>query len=128
MGGNLVATLLVNDLCVYAALAAGAHAWTMRETAATRAAAVARLDAELAAARLELLRWQMRPEVLFGALDRIAALAAEHPDRADELTGRLGELLRLMLRPAAEGRRDRPVDVELSEAYHEVETAARSVA
>ena len=126
MDGNLVAATLVNDLCVYAAIAAAAHAWTVREAVASRRAAAARLDGELAAARLELLRWSIRPEILFGAIDRIAALAAEDPERADELTGRLGELLRLML-----DSRDRDAQaspVELSDAYLQVESAVRSVA
>jgi LytS/YehU family sensor histidine kinase len=95
--GNLTATVLVNDLCVYAALAVGAHAWTVRGAAAERRAEADRLDADLAAARLELVRWRLRPELVYQALDRIGRLSESSPDDADELTGRLGELLRLIL-------------------------------
>ena len=91
MNGSLVATLLLSSAMVYAALAAGAHAWTIRVVAAERQAATARLEGELAAARLELLRWQLRPELLFGALQRIGELAGTDcrpGGRADRPPGR----------------------------------------
>ena len=99
---NLVATVLVSDISVYAALTAAGHAWVVRRLAAEQRAATATLQAELAATRLDLLRWRLRPEFLFRALDRIGMLAVTDPARADELTGRLGELLRLLL-PSRDG-------------------------
>ncbi len=125
MNGALVATLLLSSATVYAAVAAGAHAWTIRVAAAERGATAARLEGELAAARLELLRWQLRPELLFGALERIGRLADTDTERADELTGSLGELLRLMLQS---GRTDLvPLDreIQLVLAYHAVDSAVR---
>ena len=94
---NLVATVLVADLSVYAAVAAAGHAWVVRRLAAEHRVAAATLQAELAATRLDLLRWRLRPDFLFRALARIGELAGNDPVRADDLTGRLGELLRLLL-------------------------------
>ena len=126
MDGILVATVLVNDIGVYAALAAVVHAWTVRGIAAGRRAAAAALDAELAATRLELLRWRLRPDLLFGALQRIGELATEQPERADDLTGRLGELLRLMLQSAGAELVPLAHELQLVSAYLAVTGAVRS--
>ncbi len=127
-GDSLLAMLLVNDFCVYAALAAGAHAWSVRRADAERRADAARLDAELAAARLESLRWRLRPDLLFGALDRIGELAVEDPEGADDLTGRLGDVLRLMLQSAHVELVPLERELELVSACLEVEQAIRNEA
>jgi LytS/YehU family sensor histidine kinase len=123
MGGSLVAALLLGSATAYAALAAGAHAWTIRVAAAERRAAAARLEGELAAARLELLRWRLRPELLFGALQRIGELAGTDSERADELTGDLGELLRLMLQSGGSELVPLEREIRLVAAHRAVEAA-----
>ena len=120
----LVAVLVVADLSVYAALAAAGHAWAVRERVAEGRATAARLEGELAAARLDGLRWRLRPELLSRALDAIARLAGRDPTAADEVTVRLGELLRLLL-PTQEGELV-PLESELAllTAYLDVSRAA----
>jgi LytS/YehU family sensor histidine kinase len=125
MSGPVVAALLLSSAPVYAALATGGHAWTIRVAAAERRAAAVRLEGELAAARLELLRWQLRPELLFGALQRIGELAGTDSDQADELTGYLGELLRLMLQSGRSELVPLDREVRLVSAYCALEAAVR---
>ncbi len=90
MEGNLAATILVNDLCVYAALATGAHAWTVLRSAAERRAAAARLDADLAAARLDLLavETQARPPLRRAGSDRSAGRRRRRSRRRADRTAR----------------------------------------
>jgi two-component system LytT family sensor kinase len=123
MQGSLLATLLLGNASVYAALAAGGHAWTVRGATAERNAASVGLEAELMAARLELLRWQLRPELLFGALDRIGHLSDTDSERADELTGHLGDLLRLMLQSGRSEVATLDRELQLVSAYCEVRGA-----
>jgi len=125
MQGSLLATLLLGNATVYAALAAGGHAWTVRGATAERHAASMDLEAELMAARLELLRWQLRPGLLFGALDRIGHLSGTDSERADELTGHLGDLLRLMLQSGRSEAVTLDRELQLVSAYCEVRGAVR---
>jgi two-component system LytT family sensor kinase len=97
MDGAYAAGSLLYDLCAYVALASGAHAWTLGRMVAERAIEAARLERDLAAARLASLRWRLNPAFLGATLDAVGSLAGSDPERADELTGRLGELLRLLL-------------------------------
>jgi LytS/YehU family sensor histidine kinase len=113
--------LLIQDLSVYAALAAGVHAWTVRRLAGERALRAVRLEGELSAARLRLLRWRLRPEFLDLSLDAIARRAEREPARADELTGRLGELLRLLLAGPEEALVPLQREIDLLRAYLVVE-------
>lgn len=112
MDGAYAAGCLIYDLCAYVALASGAHAWTLGRMVADRAIDAARLERDLAAARLASLRWRLNPALLGGALDAIGTLAAVDPNRADELTGRLGDLLRLLL--ASAGRQDNELAQEVA--------------
>jgi LytS/YehU family sensor histidine kinase len=123
--GSLLAALLLGNATVYAALAAGGHAWTVRGASAERRAASVELEAELMAARLELLRWQLRPELLFGALDRIGHLSGTDSEQADELTGHLGDLLRLMLQSGRSEAVTLDRELQLVSAYCEVRDAVR---
>ena len=57
--------------------------------------------AEAAAAQLAALRAQLRPHFLFNTLNSIAVLVRERPAAAEAMLGRLGELLRRVLRQDA---------------------------
>jgi len=57
----------------------------------------ARLESQLAHARLEALRAQLHPHFLFNTLNAIAALVHENPQAADRMIARLSELLRISL-------------------------------
>jgi hypothetical protein len=97
MTGNYVAAGLIYNVCAYVALAAGSHAWTLGRLVAERSVEAARLERDLAAARLATLRWRLDPGFLRDTLETIATLAEPEPHRADELTGQQGEALREML-------------------------------
>ena len=58
----------------------------------------ARLEASLAEAQLRALRLQLEPHFLFNALNTISAALYENPQAADEMIGRLGDLLRQLLK------------------------------
>ena len=57
----------------------------------------AKLESDAIAARLESLRLRLQPHFLFNALNTISSAVYEDPVAADELIGRLGELLRQSL-------------------------------
>lgn len=58
----------------------------------------AKLQASLAEAQLQNLRLQLEPHFLFNALNAISAAIYEDPRVADEMVGRLSELLRQLLK------------------------------
>ena len=58
----------------------------------------ARLEASLSEAKLQNLRLQLEPHFLFNALNSISAAIYDDPRSADEMIGRLGELLRQVLK------------------------------
>jgi two-component system LytT family sensor kinase len=74
-----------------------------------REIAASRLEARLATARLDLLRMQLSPHFLLGALREISDLMRHDVARAERMTGDLSELIRLSLRYAGDP------DVPLSE-------------
>lgn len=57
----------------------------------------AELETRLAHARLDALRMQLHPHFLFNALNSIAVLNGEDPDRANRMLLRLSDLLRTVL-------------------------------
>ncbi|HEX2204299.1 MAG TPA: histidine kinase, partial [Longimicrobium sp.] len=67
-----------------------------RERAAARlATAAAELESEVARARWDAARLRMQPAFVDATLEAVAALAPRDPGRADALTVRLADLLRL---------------------------------
>lgn len=58
----------------------------------------AKLEATLAETQLRNLQLQLEPHFLFNALNAISAVIYEDPRVADEMIGRLGELLRQLLK------------------------------
>lgn len=85
------------------------------------ASAHRRREAELARAELARLRAQIRPHFLFNALNTIAAVVHEDPDRAERMIVNLS----LLLRQALDRGDDRPVplsaELELARCYLEIE-------
>jgi two-component system LytT family sensor kinase len=80
----------------------------------------ARLQSQLANARLDVLRGQLHPHFLFNTLNDIAELIHEDPDRADEMLTTVSELLRTSL--ARTDQRDISLEHELDflERYLEI--------
>jgi len=72
----------------------------------------AALERDAATARLESLSLQLQPHFLFNALNTISSTVYDDPVAADEMIGRLGDLLRHSLRTT--GRQEITVDEELA--------------
>jgi sensor histidine kinase YesM len=90
--------LLINNLAlqmlIYWALVGVAQAL---DTYGRSRQLAAEVQARLGRAQLELLRTQLQPHFLFNALNAIAELVHEDPERADRMIGRLSNLLRSTL-------------------------------
>ena len=97
--------LVVYWIVVGAAHAAGYYA-KVHETQML----AARLQSQLATARLDVLRGQLQPHFLFNTLNDIAELIHEDPDRADGMLMTLSDLLRSSL---LQTERDVPLRQEL---------------
>jgi two-component system LytT family sensor kinase len=57
----------------------------------------ARLQRQLAEARLDVLRRQLNPHFLFNALNSVSSLVYDEPSTADSMIQKIGEFLRLSL-------------------------------
>ena len=81
------------------------------------ALSTARLEAQLAEARLAALRMQLQPHFLFNALNAISALIHSEPDVADRMLERLSDLLRHVLQH--DGAPELPLrqELEIVESY-----------
>jgi two-component system LytT family sensor kinase len=84
----------------------------MQNRARRRELRAAALERDAANARLESLSLQLQPHFLFNALNTISSTVYDDPTAADEMIGRLGDLLRHSLRTT--GRQEITVDEELS--------------
>jgi len=78
------------------------YARLFHQRAVDRAAQVERIRGELARAELRALRSQVNPHFLFNTLNSIAALIAENPAAAEDLTTRLAEVFRYALASSRE--------------------------
>jgi two-component system, LytTR family, sensor kinase len=77
----------------------------------------ARLETSLAEAQLHNLRLQLEPHFLFNALNAISAAIYENPRVADEMIGRLSELLRQLLKQDATQEVTLAREIELLALY-----------
>jgi len=80
----------------------------------------AHLEANLAKAQLQNLRLQLEPHFLFNALNAISAAIYEDPRVADEMIGRLSELLRHLLKQDTTQEITLAREIELLELYARV--------
>jgi signal transduction histidine kinase len=101
-----------NDVLVYAIFAAGVHAWDAWRASRDRELREARLEASLAAARLQALQAQLQPHFLFNTMNVISSVMYTDPEQADRLMSRLSDLLRTSL--AAPQRPEISIEEELS--------------
>jgi two-component system, LytTR family, sensor kinase len=77
----------------------------------------ARLEASLAEAQLQNLRLQLEPHFLFNALNAISATVYENPRAADEMIGRLADLLRQLLKNDRSQEISLEREIELLQLY-----------
>jgi len=81
----------------YGLIVAIVHAINYHHQYEERALAASQLEAQLAQAKLHLLKMQLHPHFLFNTLNSISALLHEDPEQADLMIERLGDFLRLTL-------------------------------
>jgi two-component system, LytTR family, sensor kinase len=108
---RLLGFYLVQDVVVYAAVAATVLVLAARRELRDRELSAAQLQASLAEARLHALRGQIHPHFLFNALNSVAMLVREdRPADALSVLAELGGLLRALL---AEAPHEVPLGAEL---------------
>jgi LytS/YehU family sensor histidine kinase len=87
---------------IYLGLISVAHAVIFYRRSQLRERRSLELEAGLARARLDALRVQLQPHLLFNTLNTIAGLVHEQPDKADAMLTALSELLRMTLESSNE--------------------------
>ena len=91
------------DIATVAVLAAVYLLFDARRRAHEREVASAALEARVAAADLEVLRWQLQPHFLFNALNTVSTLVLKGDDAsADDAIGRISRYLRTALAQRAD--------------------------
>jgi hypothetical protein len=105
------------DAVTFVTMALLVHGWQRLKAAREKELRAAQLESSLARAELRSLKLQLQPHFLFNALNTVSATMYDDPAKADEMIGRLAELLRASLRqgPADEVRLEE--ELELLGAY-----------
>jgi LytS/YehU family sensor histidine kinase len=83
------------SLLTYWIIVGTVQLYRMRDEAHRRELRSSKLEAELSAAQLEVLRAQIHPHFLFNTLQAATTLIHEDPDGAEDILLRLSELLRV---------------------------------
>ena len=96
----------------YSAILLAIQAVAYHDAVRAREQMTARLEADLARAKLTNVEANLRPHFLFNTLNSISALIAEDPRQAERMIGELGDLLRASL--SAEPRRQVRLEEELA--------------
>jgi len=96
----------------YALIAAAYQALAYHQTIREREREAARLEVDLAEAKLSTLENRLRPHFLFNTLNAVAALVREDPAAAESMIGQLSDLLRASLRT------DARTEVRLEDELH----------
>jgi LytS/YehU family sensor histidine kinase len=99
--GGFVLTVYLRGMLYYLLMVAIIHALTYYQRYEEQAVAASQLEAQLAQARLHLLKMQLHPHFLFNTLNSISALLHEDVELADMMIERLGDFLRLTLENSA---------------------------
>ena len=99
------------DVILYSCFVAGVWSADRWRAERQRAVTTARLEADLAEARVRNLRLQLQPHFLFNALNAISSKVYEDAAAADAMIARLAGLLRYSLRTA--DVHEVPLEVEL---------------
>ena len=86
------------QIIVYTLFVTGVHAADHFQRTRGRELATAQLQGQLARTQLENLQLRLQPHFLFNALNTISSTMYDDPAAADEMIGRLSELLRASLR------------------------------
>lgn len=95
--GRMLAGSFITEVMAFGAMLAVVHAVELARREVIHAATAARLQANLAEARLDALTSQLQPHFLFNALHAVSTLMHRDVDAADRMLARLGDLLRRTL-------------------------------
>ncbi len=90
------------NVYLFAAFSIGAGAVEASRRLHERNLAAARLESELATARLRLLKAQLNPHFLFNTLNTVSALVERDPRQAHRTISRLSDFLRVLLDAAGQ--------------------------
>jgi two-component system, LytTR family, sensor kinase len=118
---RLIMAELPVDLLRYWAVVLIAHAIRYHRGLRERELAASHLRAELAEARLEVLRGQLQPHFLFNTLNGISVLIHEDPARANLMLMRLSDLLRSGLASNQPNEVTLGQELEFLDRYLEIE-------
>lgn len=109
---------------VYVAVAAGTQAWLLYRRTRARELQLARLEGQLARARLDALTAQIRPHFLFNTLHTIGQLwRSGRADDADAMLDHLGDLFQRVQRTTSRPLISLDEELETAEAYLAIESA-----
>jgi LytS/YehU family sensor histidine kinase len=111
----------VSGFTLYWAVVGVYHAFTNYSRLVQRELEASVMRGQLAEARLESLRLQLRPHFLFNALNTASAVLEQNPRRARRIIGRLGDLLRASLRTDGSHLVPLAEELDLVAAYLEIE-------
>lgn len=118
---RLMATAFLLNMPMYWLLVGSLKALRIAQAVRQREHATLRLEAQLAEARLETLRAQLRPHFLFNALNTVAVLMREDVSVAERVLLRLSDLLRATLEKDEAHQVALRDEVALLEAYLTIE-------
>jgi two-component sensor histidine kinase len=116
-------TDLVTQYLIYWAIVIAVHVWQYHRRAQERELRTSQLEALLAQTRLQMLSMQLQPHFLFNTLNTIAELVHQQPEAAEDMIGRLSQLLRQTLHAGAVDRVPLARELELLQQYIEIQRA-----
>ena len=111
----------VQTLLMFVLVASAVLALDHMRIARAREQAAARLETDLARARLDTLRRQIQPHFLFNTLNTIAELIESDPPRAGKMVAQLGDLLRRSLHDGEERLVRLGAELDFVRAYTDIE-------
>jgi signal transduction histidine kinase len=112
---------LTANVLIYALVVIGSQALIDYEGRRAAEASEERLRAQLAEARLRVLKMQLHPHFLFNTLHSINSLVAEDPAAASQMIARLGDFLRLTLEQSERQFVTLGEEVEFLRCYLDIE-------
>jgi two-component system, LytTR family, sensor kinase len=116
----LASPRVLNDLVTFGGVVAAGFASEYFRRYRQREAEAARLHAQLAEARLAMLRAQLNPHFLFNTLNAVSTLVASDPRGVRRMIARLSELLRYTLEGAHEQEIPLAQELQLTRRYLEI--------
>jgi len=117
---DLLGFRFVNELLYYFAIVAAGYARVYFIRGREQSERSARLQAQLAEARLDALRMQINPHFLFNTLNAISAMVERDPAGVRKMIARLSELLRRTMDSRAAGEVPLRQELELLDRYIEI--------